>query len=157
MHNVNRLFILFLIMILPFGLKAQVKILFNATKAETAGSADWVIDADLHNIGYTNGPPVVGQGNESNPQQLPTPAQSTVTSTTAETYWNGGISAWGIDLVKKGYIVETLPYNGSITYGNSTNPMDLTNYKVFIDCEPNILYTASEKTAIIQFVQNGGG
>ena len=134
-----------------------VKILFNSTKAETAGNADWVIDADLHNIGYTNGPPVVGQGSESNPQQIPTPAQSNITSSTSETYWNGGISAWGIDLVKKGYIVETLPYNGTITYGNSSNPQDLSNYKVFVDCEPNILYTTAEKTAIIQFVQNGGG
>ncbi len=153
----NKLLIIFVVLILPFGLKAQVKILFNSTKAETAGSADWVIDADLHNIGYTNGPPVAGQGSESNPQRLPTPAQSLVTSTTAETYWNGGISAWGIDLVKKGYVVETLPYNGAITYGNSNNAQDLSNYKVFIDCEPNILYTAAEKTAIMQFVQNGGG
>ena len=29
---------------------AQIKILFDATKAETAGNADWVIDADNHNL-----------------------------------------------------------------------------------------------------------
>jgi hypothetical protein len=28
---------------------------------------------------------------------------------------------------------------------------------VYIVCEPNILFTAAEKTALIQFVQNGGG
>jgi hypothetical protein len=53
--------------------------------------------------------------------------------------------------------VETLPYNGAITYGNSNNLQDLSNYKVFIIVEPNILFTASEKTAIINFVKNGGG
>ncbi len=153
----TKLLVILLALIAPIALNAQVKVLFNATKAESASNADWVIDADLHNLGYSNGPPVVGQGNESNPQQLPTPAQSTVTASTPETYWNGALSSWGIDLVKKGYTVETLPYNGAITYGNSGNPQDLSNYKIFIDCEPNILYTATEKTAIIQFVQNGGG
>ena len=134
-----------------------VKILFNANKAESAGNADWVIDADLYNLGYSTGPAVVAGGSESNPQIAPTPLQSTVTATTSETYWNGALSAWGIDLVKKGYGVETLPYNGKITFGDATNLQDLSKYKVFIDCEPNILYTAAEKTAIIKFVQAGGG
>ena len=153
----KRFTIFILLLISIFRLDAQVKILFNASKAETAGSADWVIDADLHNLGYSTGPPVVGGGSESNAQRIPTPAQSGITASTAETYWTGGISAWGIDMVKKGYTVETLPYNGAITYGNTSNAQDLSNYKVFIDCEPNILYTAAEKTAIMQFVQNGGG
>lgn len=150
-------FLVALLLITPLLLQAQNKILLNATKAESAGNADWVIDADLRNLGYSGGPPVAGQGNESNPQQIPTPAQSGITASSPETFWSGGISAWGVDLVKQGYAVETLPYNGSITYGVATNPQDLSNYKVFIDCEPNILYTAAEKTAIIQFVQNGGG
>jgi len=137
--------------------QAQVKILFDATKAESSGNGDWVIDADSHNLGFSNGPAVVGQGNESNPQRYPTPAQSGVTSSTSETFWNGSLSSWGIDMVKKGYEVETLPYNGSITYGNTSNQQDLSNYKVFVVDEPNIQFTASEKTAILQFVQNGGG
>lgn len=138
--------------------KAQTtKILFDATKAETAGNADWVIDADVHNLGFNNGPAVVSTGSESNPGRYPTPAQSGVTATTAETFWEGGISYLGIDCVKHGYEVETLPYNGQITYGNASNVQDLSNYKVFVVCEPNILFTASEKTAIINFVQNGGG
>ncbi len=136
---------------------SQVKILFDATKAESAGNADWVIDADAHNISWSNGPAVVGSGTESNPQRIPTPAQSTITSSTVETYWNGGLSSWGIDLVKKGYTVETLPYNVAITYNNTSNVQDLSNYKVFIVCEPNIMFTTAEKTAIMQFVKNGGG
>ena len=63
---------------------AQIKILFDATKAEMAGNADWVIDADSK------------LNNESNPQRIPTPAQSGITASTSETYWNGGISAWAI-------------------------------------------------------------
>ncbi|MGC4100030.1 hypothetical protein [Ferruginibacter sp.] len=83
------------------------KFLFDNTKAETAGNADWVIDQD------------------ASPQQIPTPAQSTVTASTAETYWTGAISSWGIALVKAGHTVETLPSTGSITYGNASNPQDL--------------------------------
>ena len=134
-----------------------IKILFDASKAETAGNADWVIDADLHNLGFSGGPAVPGGGNESNAQQFPTPVQSAITASTSETYWTGGLSYWGIDCVNQNYQVETLPYNGQITYGNGSNAQDLTNYKVFIVCEPNIVFSSSEKTAIINFVQNGGG
>lgn len=125
---------------------AQIKILFDATKAEMAGNADWVIDADSK------------LNNESNPQRIPTPAQSGITAFTSETYWNGGISAWAIDLVKQGYYVETLPRTGGvISYGNPNNDQDLSNYKVFIVTEPNSQFTMAEKDAIINFVKNGGG
>lgn len=111
-----------------------------------AGNADWVIDADSK------------LNNESNPQRIPTPAQSGITASTSETYWNGGISAWAIDLVKKGYYVETLPRTGGvISYGNPNNNQDLSNYKVFIVTEPNSQFTMAEKDAIINFVKNGGG
>lgn len=116
------------------------KFLFDAKHAETAGNADWVIDED-----------------NSTPQRIPTPLQSTITSTTAETYWTGALSSWGIALAKKGYIVETLPSTGSITYGNTSNVQDLSKYDVFVIDEPNTVFSASEKTAILQFVQNGGG
>ena len=148
---------LFFFLFLYFTNAQTIKVLFDATKAEMAGNADWVIDANTHNIGFTNGPAVVGQGSESNPQQLPSPAQSGITASTAETFWNGGLSYWGIDCVNRNYVVESLPYNGQITYGNSGNLQDLSNYDVFIVCEPNILFTATEKTAILSFVQNGGG
>lgn len=116
------------------------KFLFDASQAETAGNADWVIDQD-----------------NSNPQRIPTPLQSTITSTTAVTYWTGAISSWGIALVKKGHTVETLPTTGLITYGVTTNAQDLKNYDVFVVVEPNKQFTLSEKQAIINFVSNGGG
>ena len=116
------------------------KFLFDASQAETAGNADWVIDED-----------------NSNPQRIPTPLQSTVTATTAVTYWTGAISSWGIALAKKGHTVQTLPTTGLITYGVTTNAQDLKNYDVFVVVEPNKQFTLAEKQAIINFVSNGGG
>ncbi len=145
-------------LILTCTAHAQIKILFDATKAESAGNADWIIDADLNNIGYfssNNGVPTTG-GTESNAQTTPTPSV-TLGQTYAETYWDGGLSYWGLDCIKKGYAVESLPIGKSITYGNPSNTQDLSNYDVFVICEPNILFTAAEKTAILNFVRNGGG
>jgi hypothetical protein len=82
--------------------------------------------------------------------------QANINATTSETYWAGGLSHWAIDCVNRGYKVETLPYNGTISYGNTSNLYDLSNYKVFIVCEPNILFTSSEKTAILNFIRAGG-
>ncbi|WP_160140226.1 T9SS type A sorting domain-containing protein [Chryseobacterium sp. c4a] len=149
-------FILMLSVLVSLGWQAQVKVLFDATKAEMAGNADWVIDADAHNLSVTS-TGITTNGTESNPQRIPTPAQSGITAATSETYWQGALSNWGIDLVRQGYMVETLPYNGNITYGNSSNPQDLSNYKVFIVVEPNIRFSDSEKTAMLNFVANGGG
>jgi len=134
---------------------AQIKILFDATKAETANNADWIIDADQHNLGYDPNPYIGGR--ESYAQRFPTPDQSGITASTSQDYWEGGISAWGVDAVRLGYIVETLPYTAQITYANVNNNQDLSNYDVFVVCEPNILFTADEKAAMINFVQNGGG
>ncbi len=141
--------------------KAQtVKILFDATKAQMAGNADWVIDADINNLGTNaTGAMVTGTGSfytESNPQAIATPLQNTTTTSTIETYWTGALSAWAVDCAKKGYAVETLPYNDSITYGNTSHLKDLGKYNIFIVCEPNILFTISEKNAIVQFVKDGG-
>lgn len=149
--------LLFAFLIISLNTSAQIKILFDASKAESAGNADWVIDADIHNIGFSSGPAIVGTGNEANPQRIPTPLQSNITASTPEDYWNGGLSNWGIDCVKLGYVVESLPYNGQITYGVASNLQDLSHYKVFVIDEPNISFTATEKAAIISFVQNGGG
>lgn len=146
---------IYLLLLIGSIANAQVKILFDATKVQMAGSADWVIDADVHNL-YTNNT-VTTTGTESNPQRVPTPAQSTITASTPETYWNGALSHWAIDCARQGYTVETLPWNGRITYGDATNTQDLSNYKVFIVDEPNILFTAVEKNAIVNFVKFGGG
>ena len=134
-----------------------VKILFDGSKAETASNADWIPDADLHNLGFPNGYAQIGKGDEANPQIIPSPAQSGITSSTSETYWSGALSYWAVDCVKSGYTVESLPYNGRITYGDNTNTQDLKNYALFIVCEPNIKFTTTEKTALINFVLNGGG
>jgi len=157
-HNIRAC--LAIITILSFSLSslAQTRILFDAKKGEMAGNADWVIDADVWNVGVgVGGAYTSSSAHKSNPQQTPTPSQSGITGSTPETYWNGGISAWGVDCAKRGYIVESLPWNGEISYGNATNPQDLSNYDVYIIDEPNLLFTYDEKTAILQFVQNGGG
>ncbi|GAB2857795.1 hypothetical protein GCM10027044_17210 [Hymenobacter ruber] len=116
------------------------KFLFDATHAELAGNADWALDVDG---GVT--------------PRYPTPAASGITASTSETYWTAALSSWGVALVKLGNSVENLPSGTAITYGNASNPQDLANYNVFVVDEPNTLFTASEKTAIINFVKNGGG
>ncbi|WP_219124432.1 hypothetical protein [Mucilaginibacter sp. 21P] len=130
------------------------KFLFDASHLENAGSADWQIDADgTENVAsYTGGTTV-----ELKAQRYPTPSYTGITSSTSETYWTGGMSAWAVELVKKGELVETLPVGTAITYGNSSNPQDLSNYDVYVVVEPNRLFSASEKTAIMNFVSNGGG
>ncbi len=110
--------------------------LFDNTHAETAGNADWEIDTT---------------------QPLPTPDQSAVTWSTPRTYWLGAVSSWGIDLAKRGYTVATLTSSYGITYGNSGNPYDLSQFDVFIVPEPNTVFTAAESTAIFDFVRDGGG
>lgn len=124
----------------PVVVSSGKKFLFDASHAETAGNADWVIDED-----------------NNSPQRYPTPAQSTITSTTAETYWTGALSSWGIDLVKQGQTVETLHSGTAITWGNTSNTQDLSNYDVFVVDEPNTVFSATEKVAILNFVNHGGG
>jgi hypothetical protein len=109
-------------------------VLFDDTKAETAGNADWIVSTSMPD-------PLV---------QNPAP--------TTEKSWTGALSAWGVALQRTGrYAVKTLPPSGSITYGNSANALDLSHVNAFVLPEPNVLFTAAEKTAILQFVQNGGG
>lgn len=130
------------------------KFLFDASHLENAGSADWQIDAD-----GTESVPIYtgGSTTETKAQRIPTPSYTGITASTPETYWKGGISSWAVSLVKLGELVETLPVGTAITYGNSSNPQDLSNYDVFVVVEPNRLFTAAEKTALINFVSNGGG
>jgi Bacterial Ig domain len=128
--------------LVPLTASAQQKsVLFDAMHAQTAGNADWTLDEDSCGTA----------------QRYPTPDQSGITSSTPETYWNGGHSAFGVDLVKKGFHVESLPVGSRVTYGDTTNPQDLKNYNVFVMPEPNIALTSSEITAIRNFVFNGGG
>lgn len=127
------------------GFRAGAQILFDNTKAETAGNADWIIDTH---------------------QPVPSPSMTGITAGASENYWTGALSSWGVALAKlrntgqislAGNGLETLPSSGRITYGDGSNARDLSHYKVYVVCEPNILFTANEKTAILNFVQNGGG
>jgi hypothetical protein len=109
------------------------RVLFDNTKAETAGNADWIIG--------TSQPDPTAQN--SAPQK--------------ETDWTGALSAWGVALQKTGqYSLKTLPAGNTITYGTG-GALDLQNFDEFVLPEPNVVLSASEKTAIMKFVQNGGG
>nr|WSX73388.1 immune inhibitor A [Streptomyces sp. NBC_00899]WSX80546.1 immune inhibitor A [Streptomyces sp. NBC_00899] len=110
------------------------RVLFDNTKAETAGNADWIIS--------TSQPDPLGQD--------ATPS--------AETDWTGALSSWGVALQKAGgYSLSTLPSGRTITYGSSSNAQDLSNFDTFVLTEPNVKLSAAEKTAVMTFVQNGGG
>ena len=109
------------------------RVLFDNTKAETAGNADWIIS--------TSQPDPLGQNAD--------PA--------GETSWTGALSSWGVALQRAGsYRLKTLPPGNTITYGGS-GALDLTNFDVFVLPEPNVRFSAAEKTAIMKFVQAGGG
>jgi len=116
------------------GAGATHRVLFDNTKAETAGNADWIIG--------TGQPDPTAQN--SAPQQ--------------ETDWTGALSAWGVALQKTGqYSLKTLPAGNTISYGNTANPLDLANFDVFVLPEPNVVLSSAEKSAVLRFVQNGGG
>ena len=117
----------------PAGAAALHRVLFDNTKAETAGNADWIIG--------TSQPDPTAQN--SAPQK--------------ETDWTGALSAWGVALQKTGqYSLKTLSAGNTITYGTG-GALDLQNFDEFVLPEPNVVLSASEKTAVMRFVQNGGG
>jgi hypothetical protein len=110
------------------------RVLFDNTKAETAGNADWIIS--------TSQPDPLQQ--DSTPQ--------------SETDWTGALSSWGVALQKSGqYSLDTLPAGNTITYGTTSNALDLSHFDAFVLPEPNIRLSSAEKTALMKFVQNGGG
>ncbi|WP_163511527.1 hydrolase [Fodinicola acaciae] len=118
----------------PVAAATPKRILFDNSKAETAGNADWIIG--------TSQPDPTGQN----------PSPST------ETDWTGALSAWGVALQRTGqYSLRTLPAGNTISYGNTANALDLSNFDAFVLPEPNIVLSAAEKTAVLRFVQNGGG
>ena len=151
----KRVSILLLLVCLAANARAA-RFLFDADHGESAGNADWVIDADLHNLSWTSaGTFTTSSGNESNAQRIPTPPASNIVAGTSETYWSGAISAWAVDLVKRGHSVETLPAGTTLTW-QTANAQDLTNYDVVVIDEPNVLFASSEKQALLNFVTNGG-
>ena len=108
------------------------RVLFDDTLAETAGNADWIISTSM-----------------------PDPLAQNANPTT-EKSWTGAISAWGVALQKTGQYSLKTQSTGTITYGG-TGALDLTNFDELVLPEPNVKLTAAEKTAIMTFVQAGGG
>ena len=93
------------------------RVLFDDTKAETAGNADWIISTRARPAGQNANP-------------------------TSETAWTGALSSWGVALQQTGgYALNTLPPADAITYGDVANPLDLTNFNAFVLPEPNVLFT----------------
>jgi hypothetical protein len=122
-------------LVLPHQAQAATahRILFDDSKAETAGNADWIVSTSMPD-------PTV---------QNPNP--------TTETSWTGAISAWGVALQQTGqYSLKTLPPGNTITYGGG-GALDLANFDEFVMPEPNSPLSAAEKSAIMRFIQNGGG
>jgi hypothetical protein len=109
------------------------RVLFDDSKQETAGNADWIISTAMPDPTAQNAHP--GR----------------------ETSWTGAISAWGVALQRTGqYSLRTLPPGNRITFG-TTAALDLANFDELVLPEPNAPLSAAEKTAIMLFVQRGGG
>lgn len=110
------------------------RVLFDDSKAETAGNADWIVGTSIPDPTRQNSAP------------------------SRETDWTGALSSWGVALARTGqYSLRTLPPGNTIGYGNPANPLDLSNFDVFVLPEPNIRLSAAEKTAVLSFVRDGGG
>jgi len=144
---------------------AAQRVLFDARHGQTAGNADWIVDADSSEQEWLNFR-CTSRSHHHSAQRFPTPAQSTIRLDTDEDAWDGGISAWAIDLAKdalrperaRDWTIEQYPWNApEMTFGDPTNTQDLENYDVLILCEPNVLFTDAEAQAIREFVANGGG
>jgi hypothetical protein len=117
----------------PAAAATPHRVLFDNSKAETAGNADWIISTSM--------PDPLAQN--ANP--------------TSETSWTGALSAWGVALQRTGqYSLKTLPPGNSITFGGG-GALDLANFDEFVIPEPNIRFSTAEKSAIMRFVQQGGG
>ncbi|MFK0110481.1 hydrolase [Streptomyces sp. NPDC091217] len=115
----------------PAHAATTYRVLFDDGHAEEAGNADWIIST-------------------SKPDPL---AENS--SPSAETDWTGALSSWGVALQKTGsYSLKTA--TSALTYGGSSTT-DLSNFDALVLPEPNTLFTTAEKTAIMNFVNNGGG
>ncbi|WP_316767315.1 hydrolase [Streptomyces sasae] len=115
----------------PAHAATTYRVLFDDGHAEEAGNADWIIST-------------------SKPDPL-----AEDSSPSSETDWTGALSSWGVDLQKTGsYSLKTA--TSALTYGGSSTT-DLSNFDALVLPEPNTLFTTAEKTAIMNFVNNGGG
>jgi hypothetical protein len=142
------------------------KVLFDARHGQTAGEADWIVDADTSQLIFLNFRCQPSSNRHHSAQRFPTPPQSQIRSDTPETFWEGGISAWAVALAKdalkpargRNWQIEQYAFDAPpMTFGDANNPQDLSNYDVLILAEPNLPYSESEGRAILKFVEEGGG
>jgi len=157
---------LFVLFVLSQSLAAEtLRVLFDGRHGQTAGSADWIVDADASDQYWDTFRCEQG-GNHHSAQRFPTPPQEDVRLDTPETFWSGGISAWALALAKdslrpergRSWRIEQYPWDApGFSFGDPTNPQDLSGYDVLMLVEPNVLFTDDEQDAIRQFVWNGGG
>ena len=112
-----------------------VRVLFDQTLDETAAfgpNSDWVVDAGA---------------------RVPSPSNPADGAA-----WAGALSSFAFDLHGRGFAVESLlPWEGRLTFGDTTNPQDLARYGVLVVVEPSRQMMAAEKEALVRFVQAGGG
>lgn len=113
----------------------SLRILFDQTLDETAAAgpnSDWVVDSW---------------------GRVPTPSNPGNAAA-----WHGALSSFGFELHKQGHRVENLvPWEGRLSHGDGKNPQDLELYDVVVLVEPSRKIRAEEKSALIRFVQEGGG
>ncbi|HYH46684.1 MAG TPA: hypothetical protein VEG34_13445, partial [Thermoanaerobaculia bacterium] len=145
---------------------AAQKVLFDARHNQTAGQADWIVDADTSQLKFRNFQCSSGTTNHHSAQRFPTPPQAAIRPDTPETFWDGGISAWAVALAKdaldaargRAWQIEQYAWDAPpMTFGDAATPQDLSQYDVLILCEPNLPYTVGEAAAILRFVEEGGG
>jgi hypothetical protein len=146
------------------GGAGELRVLFDARHGQTAGAADWIVDADSSELRFKTFDCRPGRPQHS-AQRFPTPPQEGVTPDTPETFWDGGLSSWGMALAKDAlrpggphWRIEQYPWNApELTFGDAANPQDLKGYAVLVLAEPNVPFSGGEIGAIRAFAEAGGG
>ncbi len=131
MLYMKKLVIIITLLFLEIHTIYAYKILFDYTKDQTAGNADWIIDRDF-------------------PSPLPENPSN-------ERDWDGAFSAFAFDIYTQLHDTVYTLHNAPITYNDPSNPMDLSHFDVFIIPEPQNPFNDREKDAIRRFVAAGGG
>ncbi len=113
----------------------SLRVLFDQTLDETASNgpnSDWIVDPW---------------------GRLPTPSNPN-----SRNEWRGSLSSFAFALYQDGHSVENLvAWEQEMTYGDASNAQDLSRYDVVIVIEPSRQLSNSEKAALINFVDDGGG
>lgn len=113
----------------------SLRVLFDQTLDETASNgpnSDWIVD--------------------------PWGRLLTPSNPTSRNQWRGSLSSFAFALYQGGHTVENLvAWEQAMTYGDANNPQDLSRYDIVVVIEPSRKLSNSEKSALINFVDDGGG